>query len=301
MSTEVMSWHDELQLDHRRRLRNASLVSLALHVVIFAAFAISPPRSAPPLPAVLSVDLVSAPPSATAAPRPARAPRAAPAPAAEPAPAPEPAPVAPPPPPPPKAPVQVLPEETPSRIQKVEPKREPEKPKEIVKAVPKPPPPAPSPPKPSPVAPKPKPPKELSYEDAMAALDDELGVDETSELLAPAPPREVPSEPADSSGRPGARSGAIISPELAAWNLATRRRIQSKWVTPPNFRGRGLATHLELRLSAAGDVLGEPRVLRSSGDPYFDDTAVSAVLMASPLPRPLQPGIQSFLFRSEAD
>ena len=72
-------------------------------------------------------------------------------------------------------------------------------------------------------------------------------------------------------------------------------------MTPPDQRGRGLATHLELRLSASGDVIGEPRVLRSSGDPYFDDNAVRAVLMASPLPPPSQPGIRNFLFRSEAD
>ena len=282
MSTEVIGWQDELQLDHRRRLRNASLVSLALHVVVFAAFAISPPRSAPPMPAVLAVDLVAMPPGAGAPPRPRPAPT--PPPKAAPEPAPEP--VAPPPPPPPKAPVQVLPEEAPTRVRKVVP--EPEKPKKIVKAEPKP-------------VQRPRRESELSYEDAMAALDDELGVDETSELLAPAPAREAPGEPADSSGEPGSSAGAVISPELAAWSLATRRRIQGVWVTPPNFRGRGLATHLELRLSVTGEVIGEPRVLRSSGDPYFDDNAVRAVLKASPLPAPPQPGIQNFLFRSEAD
>jgi TonB family protein len=293
LSTEVTSWHDELQLDHRRRLRNASFVSLALHVVVFAAFAISPPRSAPPLPAVLAVDLVAATPNAAPAARPARAtkPRAVPAPAPEPAPEP----VAPPPPPPPKAPVQVLPEEAPLRIKKLERKPAPEKTKTVAKVEPKP------APKPAPAAPKPEPPEELSYEDAMAALDDELGEDDTADLLAPAPPQARPSANAESSGRPGATRGAVASPELVAWSRATRRKIQGVWVTPPNFRGRGLITHLELRLSASGDVLEEPQVLRSSGDPYFDDNAVRAVLMASPLPPPPQPGTQSFLFRSEAD
>jgi TonB family protein len=291
-----MSWQDELQLDHRRRLRNASFVSLALHVVVFAAFAISPPRSAPPLPAVLAVDLVAAMPNAAPAARPAPVAklRPAPAPAAPPEPAPEP--VAPPPPPPPKAPVQVLPEEAPLRIKKLERKPAPEKTKAVAKVEPK-----PAPPKPAPVAPKPKPPEELSYEDAMAALDEELGEDETADLRAPAPPRALPSVPAESSGRPGVASGAVVSPELARWSLATRRRIQGVWVAPQNFRGRGLATLLELELSASGDVLGEPQVLRSSGDPYFDDNAVRAVLMASPLPPPPQPGTRSFLFRSEAD
>ena len=196
MSAEAIGWQEELQLDHRRRLRNASLVSLALHVVVFAAFAIAPPRLAPPLPAVVAVDLVSLPPGAGAPPRARPAP--APAPKAAPEPAPEPA--APPPPPPPKAPVQVLPEESPSTVRKPEPQKPKEKPKKVVKAEPK------------PVVQRPKRESALSYEDAMAALDDELGVDETSELLAPAPPREAPGQPEESSGEPGSSAGRSSRP-----------------------------------------------------------------------------------------
>ena len=139
----------------------------------------------------------------------------------------------------------------------------------------------------------------------MASLDDELGVDETSELLTPSSDKETKterSEAADSTaGAPEQAPGTFVSPELAAWSRATRRRIQSVWVTPPSFRGRGLVTHLEIRLSVGGEVLGEPRVVRSSGDPYFDDNAVRAVMRASPLPPPPQPGAQDFLFRSEAN
>jgi TonB family protein len=188
----------------------------------------------------------------------------------------------------PKAPVQVLPEETPGRIQKVA-EEVAEKPK-----------PKPEPaPEPAPVRPAPDP--ELSYEEAMAALDQELGVDETAELLAPATPGEISGEPAESTGQPASSRGVVVSPELAAWSLETRRRIQSVWVTPAAFRGRGLATSLELRLSATGEVLGEPRVVGSSGDPYFDDNAVRAVLKANPLPPPPKPGQRVFVFRSEAD
>ena len=111
MSLELIGWHDEYDLDDRRRLRNAMLFSLALHGSIFAAFAVTPARSVAPMPQVLAIELVAAPPTAARASRP----RPAPAPAQTPPPAP---PVV-------KAPVQVLPEETPGRILKAKPKPEP--------------------------------------------------------------------------------------------------------------------------------------------------------------------------------
>jgi colicin import membrane protein len=136
----------------------------------------------------------------------------------------------------------------------------------------------------------------------MAALDDELGVDETADLLkAPSDP----VEPEASSGGPEtsdvSRAGAVVSPELARWNLDTRRLIQSRWVIPSNFRNRGLETRLLLRLSASGDVMGKPEVTRSSGDPFFDDNVVSAVLKAAPLPPPPKPGRRVLLFNAEGN
>jgi len=276
LSAEALGWQDEHVFDHRRRLRNGALVSLALHGLVVASLAVSPPRAVPPLPAVLSVDLVAIPAAA-------RAPRAPARPKAAPKPAPAPEPAAPPPPPPPKAPVQVLPEEAPRKIREVKPE-----PKPAAK-------PAPAP-KPVPRPPRKQP---LSYEDAMAALDDELGPDESPDLLQPRPTADAPAT--DSSGSPGAPRGVVVSPEILAWSEATTRLIQSKWVTPTTFRGRGLATTLELELSAGGDVLGTPRVLRSSGDPFFDDNAVRAVLKVNPLPPPPRAGVTSFVFRSEAN
>lgn len=291
MNAELIGWDDEQSLDHRRRLRNAMLVSLAVHGSVFALFAVTPPRSMAPLAASIAVELVAAPASASQA-----NPRAKSAPAAKSAPSkpapPAPAPPIAPPAPVPKAPVQVLPEEAPSRIQKAP--TEPVKPKDE-KLQPK--------PKPEPVRPKRD--KELSYDAAMASLDEELGEDETADLLTP---KSAPNKAANSSATTDAtqtgavsRAGVTISPEQAAWNLAVQRLIQSKWVTPPNFRGRGLATGLELRLSATGELIGPPTVVRSSGDPYYDDNAVRALLTVAPLPPPIKPGRQFFLFNAEAN
>lgn len=282
-----MGWQDEHSLDHRRRLRNGSLVSLAVHGLVFATLVISPPRTAPPLPEVLSVDLVAAPPAARSAPKatpkatPKSTPKATPkaAPKAEPKPAPEP-----PPPPPPvkKAPVQALPENSPSQIREVEPK-----PKVAKKPEPKP-----------EAASRPQRrvrEKELSYEDAMAALGEEVGPEEDPDLLQ-APTEATASE---STGSPTPNAGVVVSQELVAWATATTRRIQNTWKDVASYQGRGLATTLELELSSTGEVLGTPRVMRSSGDPYFDDNAVRAVLMGNPLPPPPRAGATVFVFRSE--
>ena len=287
MSAEVLGWQVEHELDHRRRLRNGLLVSFAIHGLFLAMLAISPSRSAPPFPDVLSVDLVAsaarpAPPAPRIAPpKPEAAPKPAPKPApkAPPKAAPEPVPPEPPPAAPPpiaKAPVQALPENVPTKIRekarKVEPKRE--------------------------VDPRRRPrEKELSYEDAMASLDDELGPVEDRDLLRPVPK----TPPAESSGSPQSKRGVVVSPEMLAWATATTRRIQNNWKGISSYEGRGLATSLELELSARGDVLGTPRVIRSSGDPFFDDNAVRAVMMVSPLPAPPRAGPTVFVFKSEID
>ncbi len=125
---------------------------------------------------------------------------------------------------------------------------------------------------------KPPPParlEELDYDEALAQLREELGEEPA---LQPAPEiARVSTPPA---------SGEPIDPEVAAWILATRRHVRSAWVTPPEFLERPLRTVLGVQVSADGQVVGEPDVLRGSGDPFWDDNAVRAVLRASPLPPP---------------
>lgn len=128
--------------------------------------------------------------------------------------------------------------------------------------------------------PRPAQPEELNYDDALAQLREELG--ESSE-----PPTEI-ARAAEPSSAPAV--GERIDPEVAAWMLATRRHVRSVWVTPPEFLERPLRTVLAVQVTSDGRILGEPDVVRRSGDPFWDDTAVRAILRASPLPPPPMAG-----------
>ena len=55
----------------------------------------------------------------------------------------------------------------------------------------------------------------------------------------------------------------------------------------PPGSSKGLECTLELRLEPTGDVVeGSVRVVRSSGSGSFDNSAIAAVYLASPLPVP---------------
>lgn len=297
MSAESIGWHDEQDEGERRRIRRSMSISIGVHVVLFAALVISPPISYEAMPQSIAVELIAGPQiAAPAAPRPAARPKASPPPPAPEPPAEEAAPEPPPEPAPPmpKAPVQVLPENEPQPKKKVEQAPE-KKPKEVAKAESKPKTPAKEPVKKTEKAPE----ESLSLDDAMKSLNEELGEDETTDLLAPAPARPAQRPIAESGGAAESRAGTSLNPEDAAWGLATRRRIQSTTRIPSNYTGRGLVTVLALELTASGDVTGEPEVVRSSGDPYFDDFAVKGVLMAKPLPPPPRSGRLILIFPSE--
>ena len=245
----VERWEFERSARRRREQRILFAGSIAAHVALAAAL-MAAPNFAPsiPLPPVVTVDLVAAAPM-PAAPAPAPAPRA-PAPPPPEAPA-----VA----PPPVAPKKVLP-------------REPAPAERKSKAKPKP-------------RPRPKrPEKELAYDDALAALRNELGENAPNEAEQALDAAPAPSGP----GR--------VDPELARWQSAVQVAIARTWVAPAEYRNTALRTHLVVTVMADGTVLGAPAVKRSSGDPYFDDNAVRAVLQASPLPPPPRSGDWPILF-----
>jgi colicin import membrane protein len=192
----------------------------------------------------------------------AAAPAAAPAAArpAPPRPAPVPAKPPPPKPPPPKPDKVVLPKEA---ARKPEPKPKPAKPK---------------------AAPSSKePPPDL--EDVLAELREESGEEpEPAEVASTAPP---------SGG-----IGVPISAEEAAWRRRARAHVRQNWVLEPGFRQQRLETEVEVELGPTGEVL-EVEVTRRSGNPWYDESVERAIRKASPLPAPVEPGVQAFVFRPE--
>jgi colicin import membrane protein len=195
----------------------------------------------------------------------AAAPAAAPAvarPASRPAPAPAPAKPPPPKPPPPKPDKVVLPKDA---------TRKPEaKPKQA---------------KPKAAPPAKDPPKDL--EDVLAELREESG-EESPE------PAEVASAASPSRGG----IGIPISAEEAAWRRRAKAHVRQNWVLEPGFRQQRLETEIEVELGPTGEVL-EVEVTKRSGNPWYDESVERAIRKASPLPAPLEPGAQAFVFRPE--
>ncbi len=136
-------------------------------------------------------------------------------------------------------------------------------------------------------------PKELAYEDALAALRSDLNEPEVSNPPAAA---TAAKENHEDLSLPLQKSGAQVSSEVAAWIGKTQRHLRKEWIVPPQFLNRALVTELTVRLSAAGEVLGRPKVVRSSGDPFWDDNTVRALQRASPLPPPPESGEWPFVF-----
>jgi TonB family protein len=189
-----------------------------------------------------------------------------PAPKAAPAPAPKPAPA----PPPPVPKVKILPKTAPSAAAR------------------------PAKPKPEPVVRRKPRPEELSYDDALAKLRDQLGESAPVE----APPEVERAEPKAVVGEQTTK-GVQVAPEVAAWILAVKRHVRSRWITPPEFRDSRLATELDIEVALDGRVLGDPVVVRSSGNPFYDDNALRAILKSSPLPAPPSAGRKRIIFTPE--
>lgn len=143
--------------------------------------------------------------------------------------------------------------------------------------------PEPKPAEPEPVAPEPR-----EYADVLAELRSELGEPEPSE------------EPAETAAvAPGSGAGVPVPPEVAAWLREARIHVRRNWIVPGNFRMHSLATDVEVELDPSGAIRGEPRVLRGSGNPWYDDGVVRSIRKASPLPPPPEAGRWRFTFVSD--
>jgi protein TonB len=262
------------RLDDERQRQFWRLVgiSVILHGLGGAFFMWNPEFLRPPplgaaLPGVVTVRLLEAPPSG------------APPPPAEPAPAPEVKPK-------PVPPVQkkvVLPEK-PKPLEKPKPEPRP-------KAKPEP---EPKPePKPKPEVKKPEPKPDLAYDDALAQLRKQAG----EATAAPAPAgAQAAGAASDLAGSP---RGVRLSAEEAAWYKSARIHLARSWVLAPGFRTQPLSALVRVELDAEGNVQGEPRIERRSGNPWYDDSALRAVQKASPLPPPPAAGEYWIEFRPE--
>jgi len=282
------------------------------------------------LPGVVTVDLVAMATPAAAGkpaslPKPVRARPLPPAPKpaeAEPVPpAPKLAEAAPPEPPKPKPETPKPPPPPPPKNETVIPKtpqKEPEKPKEKPQPEPKPEPepkpraepkPPPKdvakaePPKPAPAKPPPPKPKpQESYDDVLAELRAERGESRPDRVERPTRTANAASPGAGGTATaPGVRASgtASVTPEVAAWLRAARLHVRQAWVLPAGFRREPLETQIEVELDAQGNVLSEPKVVRRSGNPWYDESVVRAVQKASPLPPPPEAGTWPFVFKPE--
>jgi len=141
---------------------------------------------------------------------------------------------------------------------------------------------------------KPKP-KPLEYDDALAALRAELG-EETPAPDAPVAKQEL----SDAEVVESDPSAEEADPKLLAWRAALERHVRRSWNVPPEFKGQSLRTRLMFTLTSGGEVLGKPEVIQSSGNPFYDDSTIRALMRASPLPPPPEPGEWTFhLFADE--
>lgn len=250
---------DPRQREFRRMVRWSAAAHAGLLVL---AIAMPMPRASFDATHVIAVEMVSLPAPARSA-----APPAAPS-----KPAPESVP-APPPPPPPKPKQVVLPQN---------PQREPDKSKPEAK-------------KPE-VAPKPeqKPEPDKNLDELLADFRKQAG--ETTPAPAPAPTQTSEAAP---TGVPTSGAGVVVSPEVLAWMRKVKAHVRQAWVVPPGFRRQSLETRVVVELDASGAVVGTPRIVERSGNPWFDEGVVRGIEKSSPLPPPPRAGEWDFVFLPE--
>lgn len=170
-------------------------------------------------------------------------------------------------------------------------------PPEVAKVLPKEPAPLPKPapieakpkpePKPEPKPKEPEPAPEEEYEDVLARIREEAG--ET-------PPTPAPEPVAAPSG-PAGGPGIVVDAETARWIREVKIHVTRAWILAAGFRTEALVTVVEVELSPTGEVLGTSTV-KSSGNPWYDESVERAIEKASPVPAPPEAGDWEFTFDS---
>jgi len=238
------------RLPTSKRLRNAIIVSIIVHILVIIVFSQTYMlKRTPAAGNIYQVQLISEQ-MATQPPQEAVTP-----------PQPEPPPTPPPPEPKPEPP-------------KPEPKPEP--PKEEVKPKPEPPKPKPEPPKEE-VKPKlePKPKEEPKPKQPAKAKTEPIR--EPIQDVKPTPAPTVPLKTGitmESAGLPT---------ELDAWSRLVQRLVDRAWVQPT---GSPLGSQVEVSVwvSRDGNLLADPVIVKDTADPRVGESAIKALKDAAPFP-----------------
>ena len=153
----------------------------------------------------------------------------------------------------------VAPKPPPPKVEPEPPKPEPkiEKPEIVEKPAPK--------PKPE-VKPKPVPPKKADDREFQRQMREQLALEQ-----AAAQERQLKE--------------LVTSRALAAWTDKIRAKIRGNILLPPDLVGNPEALY-EVTLLPTGEVLGQPKLIKSSGHKGYDDAIERAILKSSPLPKP---------------
>lgn len=77
---------------------------------------------------------------------------------------------------------------------------------------------------------------------------------------------------------------------MASYIDKVRIKVRSNIVLPPNIPGNPEAIFI-VRQLPSGDIVGEPRMVRSSGHRAYDEAIVRAIKKSSPLPKPDDPSL----------
>jgi outer membrane biosynthesis protein TonB len=137
-----------------------------------------------------------------------------------------------------------------------------------------------------------KPKEEKSLEDLLQQFREESG--------EPKPKPEPVASAAGEEVVARAPAGGIpVSAEKMQWMRAARIRVMENWVVPAEFRLQALQTEVRVALDDSGEVIGTPRIVRHSGNPWYDKGVVRSIQKASPLPPPPEPGDWTFIFDSD--
>lgn len=133
-----------------------------------------------------------------------------------------------------------------------------------------------------------KPKEEKSLDDLLAQFREQSGE-----------PKPEPPAAAEEVVARAPAAGLPVSADVLTWVREAKIRVMEAWVVPPGFRLQWLQTEVLVTLGASGDVIGTPRVVRRSGNLFYDDGVVRGIQKASPLPPPPEPGDWTFIFASD--